>query len=92
MIWENNAEEKARTTNDEKSGLLSGSDLSDGKTQEQMRQFVTLLQSQTDYCGQKGVLGLAQANWCYSDTFALLNLIFLLIYVLDVVFKVSSTW
>ena len=94
MIVENKAEETAEANGDETSGLLKGDNLGT-LTGEAMREKVELLQNQTNLCGQ-GTQGIFQTGaegrqWCDSHTFAVLNLCFLLIYVLDVVFKVSFT-
>lgn len=92
MIVEYNAETTAEANGDETSGLLKGDNLGT-LTGDDMREKVELLQNQTSLCGQgtKAIFqtGADDRQWCHSHTFALLNLCFLLIYVLDVVFKVS---
>ena len=89
MIVESQAEKKAEAIGDASSGLLTGDSLTT-LSKEALRDKVELLQEQAKYCGQgtKGMFDTA-TEWCTSDTFALLNLVFLLIYVLDVVFKVG---
>ena len=85
MIVESSYTEKAQAAGDWRSGLLDTTQL-DGSSSDAIVDQVELLQKQSGYCGKKGM---ANGQWCASDTFQLLNYVFLFFYVADVIFKVS---
>ena len=88
MIIEDSMEKTASKNNSWRSGLLQATSM-ENLNGDELKDQVGLLNSQSEYCGSSGSQWeLVAGHWCQSDTFQLLNLIFLLIYVLDVVFKV----
>ena len=88
MIIEGQLEKKAAATNDWTTGLIPATSM-DNKRDEELSEQTRKLQLQSEHCGSDGdQWELVAGHWCTSDTFQLLNLIFLFIYILDVVFKV----
>ena len=58
--------------------------LLDGLTTTEMKEQIEILNAQDNYCGT-----LASGAFCTSDKFYTMNLVFLFVYIVDVIFKVT---